>query len=465
MEKESGILKKVKKIRKNKERIEKKLYNQPNILKFGKQISPSIDEIIEDIDDFERKDCLKIQEYDEKISTLNTETILEEIILDIDKFSREEKICNSFSNCNLPENKLDHKKNYEINVNNDFLHFEQQNISQKLQIKKEILDEIEQFSEIIADKNDYSSKHCLKNDYCQNQINEDDFTITNSPENSCFPKDVVNSTNYSDDINLKREDNCSKRLELKNKCKIPKEDQNKYDSDSNNSHIIISEFKENFTSNDERPNRIRLIKKPKFKKNTLYNTKDKPVYDETFNKEKEITGEIDFECENEQSKNDQSNLDFTHCIYCLKGSVSQANIWMRLCQNCLFNLDSINGALELGIMDNSDIYYVIENKRRIGPSYQAKIPEMKANDQEKDQKKENKNRGFIKLNYDGNKISNDQLKIVFEEFQKIFGEHLKLTVEKVCYILTIFHYDVDDCFNHLRNNGIAWHNFIKFLKI
>ena len=136
---------------------------------------------------------------------------------------------------------------------------------------------------------------------------------------------------------------------------------------------------------------------------------------------------------------------------------------MRLCEKCLKNLEKIKGNLEVSLNDEPDKFEYLEKKQKIGSRYQASIPSLLKKMQKKDEENsKEKKHGFIKVNSGENSVKDLQFQTLVCEVQRIFG--ILVTTEKLCYVLTFFNNNVEECMKHLRNDKEAWLQFMNNLK-
>ena len=125
------------------------------------------------------------------------------------------------------------------------------------------------------------------------------------------------------------------------------------------------------------------------------------------------------------------------CINCCQKMVLYDLIPM--CAECIEDFSSQN--VEIAIFNEEDAHEIFENKKRIGNSYQAELPE---------QVFDNKN--FVKTTNP------------WENFKKTVQElfsPLSFSDEKLIYLLNLFQFEMEKCLAHMRKHRKGWLKLLK----
>ena len=169
---------------------------------------------------------------------------------------------------------------------------------------------------------------------------------------------------------------------------------------------------------------------------------------------------------------DNINKNLNLCVYC-ESLLKPIQTFSRLCDNCLKNIQTIKDNFCVSLSDDPDKFEYLEKKGKLGPRYQAVIPD-KVPDSERrkaiQEQKENlkiSNFNNIKMNSGDNPIENSKFSELCIVVKKMFSEkkmEINLTTEKLCFILRFFNNNVEECIKYLSNDKEAWFQFMNHLK-
>ena len=405
------------------------------------------------------------------------------------------KDINDFTFQNVKEIKLIAKINVKEIGETQFEDFQKR--AETLQIKQEICDDIDKLSdenyrvtqEFYEDIERYDEKNIALAETLDEDNTVKKMTVDfNSPQKifEVSQELQINSTNQSDDNIYKIENTIKEKINLE-KSKIgliPNDNEDNFSESSQKNKLSeISEFTNNtksiITSANQNENENSSKKKSETEQSLITKNMETLINQNSDSKDiekllanqtnegqiqQDVIIEIDLAEKNQNKSllNDPDISSYIYCTYCSVNCVSLENVWLRLCDDCLSNLDDIRGSAQILISDDSDLYELKDNIPRVGESYQAQIPEIISKKKEEENNILEKKK-CIKINK-VMKISEEEFDKLNEDCQEILGLK-KVQLEKVYYILTIFDYDTDDCLNHLRNNQLAWKKFIKYLKV
>lgn len=173
-------------------------------------------------------------------------------------------------------------------------------------------------------------------------------------------------------------------------------------------------------------------------------------------------------CENLRKKTLQNpQIQENFCVNCFENSLNFKGNYYRLCERCFEELPVISQNFQIKLRDEPDKFEYFEKKQKIGERFQAKIPEI----QRKSQKVGDfstfslRNPALIKVNSpkpQGNEEKNEVFESFAEKAQKCL--EMKVSVEKLAYLLTLFDYNYEECLKQIENNRKAFANFVNYFK-